>query len=127
MRIPLKRERGIGCSSFVNGGNLGANYGGPSRGGESWQRRPAGRIAHEGERFLYTNLGDSYLLEFACAKWVQCAYSPPYDEEGREVAELEEAEAYRLGAAPDVAAGAAWEEDGLEGSWSCDPSLPSLW
>ena len=33
------------------------------------------------EVFTYTDLGDSFLLEFAGPLWVQCAYSPPYEEE----------------------------------------------
>jgi hypothetical protein len=86
-----------------------------------------GLIAHQGERFLYTNLGDSYLLEFACAKWVQCAYSPPYDADGWGGADPDERDPNRLGATPDVAAGGERGEGGLEGSWSCGPGLPRLW
>jgi hypothetical protein len=90
-------------------------------------RPRVGPIRHDGERFLYTNLGDSYLLEFACAKWVQCAYSPPYDADWWQEAEPGEEDLNDLGAGPDVAAGGDWSGGLLEGSWSCDPGLPRLW
>jgi hypothetical protein len=90
-------------------------------------RPRVGPIRHDGERFLYTNLGDSYLLEFACTKWVQCAYSPPYDAPWGGEAEPDEEDRDDLGAAPDVAAGGDWAGGLLEGSWSCDPGLPRLW
>ena len=54
----------------------------------------------EGEAYAYVDLGDSYLLEFSNAMWVQCHYSPPYSDEEGEV---------------------------LEGSWSCEPRPPRLW
>lgn len=38
-----------------------------------------GLIEHEDDEFTYTNLGDSYVLEFSSVQWVQCGYSPPYD------------------------------------------------
>jgi hypothetical protein len=52
------------------------------------------------EVFTYTDLGDSFLLEFSGPLWVQCAYSPPYEEEG---------------------------EEGLEAAWSCQRKPPRLW
>jgi hypothetical protein len=58
------------------------------------------------EVFTYTELGDSFLLEFSGPLWVQCAYSPPYEEE---VADAE----------------AAGEK--LEASWSCERKPPRLW
>jgi hypothetical protein len=84
-----------------------------------------GMIRHAGEQFLYTNLGDSYVLEFACAKWVQCAYSPPY-RAGYPGADPNSPDpnAGAGAAAPDVAAG---EEESLEGAWSCEPRPPELW
>jgi hypothetical protein len=73
-----------------------------------------GWLADPGEDFTYTNLGDSFLLEFASVLWVQCAYSPPY------VEETEEDEP------ADVAAGG--EDDRmLEASWSCERKPPRLW
>jgi hypothetical protein len=73
-----------------------------------------GWLADPGEDFTYTNLGDSFLLEFASVLWVQCAYSPPYVEEADE----DEPE--------DVAAGG--EDDRmLEASWSCERKPPRLW
>jgi hypothetical protein len=74
-----------------------------------WHRDP-------GEDFTYTDLGDSFLLEFSSVLWVQCAYSPPYREE--DIAEE--------GEESDVAAGS--EEDRmLEASWSCERKPPRLW
>jgi hypothetical protein len=58
------------------------------------------------EVFTYTELGDSFLLEFSGPLWVQCAYSPPYEEE---VAEAE----------------AGGEK--LEAAWSCERKPPRLW
>lgn len=58
------------------------------------------------EVFTYTELGDSFLLEFSGPLWVQCAYSPPYQEE------LDEAEA---------------GGEKLEASWSCERKPPRLW
>ncbi len=91
-----------------------------------------GVIRHEGEVFLYINLGTSFNLEFAAGKWVQCAYSPAYSSawgddpngEEMEVAEVETDETPDVGAAPDADGD---EEEYLEGSWSCEPALPSLW
>jgi hypothetical protein len=60
------------------------------------------------EVFTYTDLGDSFLLEFAGPLWVQCAYSPPYEEE------VDEAEP---GAEPER----------LEAAWSCQRKPPRLW
>ncbi len=59
-----------------------------------------GWFGEEGEAYAYVDLGDSYLLEFSNAMWVQCHYSPPYSDEEGEV---------------------------LEGSWSCEPRPPRLW
>jgi hypothetical protein len=58
------------------------------------------------EVFTYTDLGDSFLLEFSGPLWVQCAYSPPYEEEVEE------------------AAGAG---EKLEAAWSCERKPPRLW
>jgi hypothetical protein len=60
-----------------------------------------GWFGEVGEGFMYIDLGDSYLLEFASAMWVQCHYSPPYQDEE--------------------------EGESLEASWSCEPRPPRLW
>lgn len=60
-----------------------------------------GWLGEEGEAFMYVDLGDSYLLEFASAMWVQCHYSPAYED--------------------------VEEEEALEASWSCEPRPPRLW
>ena len=62
------------------------------------------------EVFTYTDLGDSFLLEFSGPLWVQCAYSPPYEEEVDE-------DAVEPGAEPER----------LEGAWSCQRKPPRLW
>lgn len=73
-----------------------------------------GWLSDPGEDFTYTDLGDSFLLEFASVLWVQCAYSPPYVEDDDEDEPA------------DVATGS--EEDRmLEASWSCERKPPRLW
>ena len=62
-----------------------------------------GWLDRDEEVFTYTELGDSFLLEFSGPLWVQCAYSPPY--------EGEDADA----------------EEKLEASWSCERKPPRLW
>jgi hypothetical protein len=95
---------------------------------EEIPRPRVGLIQHEGERFLYTNLGDSFLLEFAGAKWVQCAYSPPYQGLELDFRDPNGADPNAFAPTmPDVAAGTEDPETALEGSWSCDPALPRLW
>ena len=55
--------------------------------------------------FDYHGLGSSYVLEFASAEWVQCAYTPPWiDEDGPE--ELDEP---------------------VEEAWACPDTRPDLW
>jgi hypothetical protein len=66
------------------------------------------------EVFTYTNLGDSFLLEFSGPVWVQCAYSPPYEEE------LEEEEAQAEGEGGEAPLR-------LEAAWSCERRPPRLW
>jgi hypothetical protein len=42
--------------------------------------------------FRYRSFGTSYILEFPAPRWVECAYSPPYDDEEEEEEEDEELE-----------------------------------
>lgn len=65
-----------------------------------------GWLNAEEEVFTYTDLGNSFLLEFSGPIWVQCAYSPPYE------GELDD---------EDV------ESDVREGAWSCQSRPPRLW
>lgn len=58
------------------------------------------------EVFTYTDLGGSFLLEFSGPLWVQCAYSPAYEEEK---------------------AGEAAAGERLEAAWSCERKPPRLW
>jgi hypothetical protein len=71
----------------------------------------------EDAAFIYTNLGDSFLLEFPGIVWMQCAYSPAYKEETRE-------EAKPTAAAAPSGGG---EHESLEASWSCESKPPQLW
>jgi hypothetical protein len=88
------------------------------------------------DRFLYTNYGDSYSLEFASVQWVQCTYSPPFsyaslDDEEEYEAEEGEKEPWELDdvdvAAADPALTASLQEVGLPGAWNCPGEPPKLW
>ena len=74
-----------------------------------------GWFGSDDEVFTYTDLGESFLLEFPGPVWVQCAYSPPYEEEPEEL--------------EDAAAGGASEPEGeiLAAAWSCESKPPRLW
>ena len=83
-----------------------------------------GLYAHDDERFTYSSFGDSYALEFSAALWVQCAYSPAYDDSFDDVEGDADDDAVAL---PDVAAGGPDEEFGsLDPSWSCESAPPRL-
>lgn len=80
----------------------------------------------EAPRFTYQSFGTNYMLEFSAPRWVQCAYSPPYPDEG----------GGSLGAiGNDAPAGpfearaaeTATSEPGEPGSWSCPQKPPELW
>jgi len=71
----------------------------------------------DGSGFTYQAFGTSYLLEFPAPRWVQCAYNPPYDDEGLD----DESD-------PASGEGSQPEEDlDLGGAWSCPSSPPELW
>lgn len=70
------------------------------------QQPHIGWLDRDEEIFTYTELGDSFLLEFSGPLWVQCAYSPPYEEERAE---------------------AAVGGEKLEAAWSCERKPPRLW
>jgi hypothetical protein len=82
-------------------------------------RPRSGWLDSENERFIYTFLGDNFLLEFPGVVWVQCAYSPPY-------VEVAEDEDEPQAAAPDVAEPPR-EREVLEASWTCESKPPRLW
>lgn len=85
-----------------------------------------GLYRHADEVFTYSSFGDSYALEFSSVLWVQCAYTPPYDD----AAYYDDDEGVGDEGAddlPDVAAGAADEGfDSLDASWSCESTPPRL-
>ena len=67
---------------------------------------------YDGE-FGYRSFGTSFILEFPAPRWVECAYTPPFEDE--EGGLLEEP--------------AAGPEAGIElaESWSCPSKPPELW
>lgn len=69
-------------------------------------------VFYDGE-FRYQNFGTSFLIEFPAPRWVQCAYTPPYEYEDDE----EEEEFYDDEDLTD--------EDGEP--WSCPSRPPELW
>ncbi len=65
--------------------------------------------------FRYRSFGSSFILEFPATRWVECAYTPPYDdEEGEENGD----------AASDTN---GFEDDSLGEAWSCPSRPPELW
>jgi len=70
--------------------------------------------------FRYRSFGTSYILEFPAPRWVECAYSPPYDDEEDE----EEDEELEPWESADYAAG---DSESMDGSWSCPEKPPELW
>jgi hypothetical protein len=65
--------------------------------------------------FRYRDFGMSFILEFAAPRWVECAYTPPYedDEDGDDSA---------------VSAAGDDDDDDLSfGAWSCPSTPPKLW
>ncbi len=72
-------------------------------------------------KFRYRSFGTSFLLEFPAPRWVECAYTPPYEDEDEEepddVEYSEEDE--KWGMAPG-------EDDSLGEAWSCPSSPPEL-
>ncbi len=69
--------------------------------------------------FRYRSFGSSFILEFPAPRWVECAYTPPYDDEEEEYEEDEFDEALGL-------AGGG-EGDSLDEAWSCPEEPPELW
>jgi len=79
-----------------------------------------------GEDFTYTDLGDSFLLEFSSVLWVQCAYSPAYEEETEEEGE-QPGPATRDEAATPAAGAGGEQPERLGAAWSCERKPPRLW
>jgi hypothetical protein len=73
-------------------------------------------------KFRYQSFGTSFILEFPAPRWVECAYTPPFDEEELDEEEMGEAET-------DAEAGADAADDGdsLGEAWSCPSKPPELW
>ena len=68
--------------------------------------------------FRYRSFGSSFILEFPAPRWVECAYTPPYDDE-------EEYEEDEFDEALGLAGGG--EGDSLDEAWSCPEKPPELW
>jgi hypothetical protein len=79
--------------------------------------------------FSYQAFGTSFLLEFAAPRWVQCAYNPPFSENGDAEDDVASGGAADAAArTPGVASAAAdAESDSRSGAWSCPSSPPELW
>jgi hypothetical protein len=75
---------------------------------------------YDGE-FRYQSFGTSFLLEFPAPRWVECAYTPPYDDEDYDDEETE--------AEPDggTDSGEGGDDESLDESWSCPSKPPELW
>jgi hypothetical protein len=67
--------------------------------------------------FRYQNFGQSFLLEFPAPRWVECAYTPPYEMDEEEHAD---------DASGGEILGAEVDEE-LEEAWSCPSRPPELW
>lgn len=99
------------------------------------------------QEFVYQNFGTDYLLEFTAPGWTQCAYSPPWSDDG-ESDPLASDAGYAADETEDPADGAdpadgdgeaplADEADdpgaadeaaeSLPGEWSCPSKPPELW
>ena len=95
---------------------------------EEVPRPRIGLIQNEDDEFTYTNLGDSYLLEFSSVMWVQCGYSPPYDVAKYDEEDFEEEDEEELEERPeDPELKALLADHGLEGAWNCEDAPPKLW
>jgi hypothetical protein len=82
-----------------------------------------------GGPFVYQSFGVGYVLEFSAPRWVQCAYSPPWDEAEEEsdtslAREGEEDwEEFDVAVASEAEVVAAEEAEG----WTCPSKPPELW
>jgi hypothetical protein len=82
--------------------------------------------------FTYQSFGVAYVLEFSAPRWVQCAYSPPWEEE--DGGDTTFAPAGEKGGEPDAEAAdegdVFGDEEGFEasqGGWTCPSRSPALW
>jgi hypothetical protein len=80
------------------------------------------------EPFRYRSFGTSYILEFPAPRWVECAYSPPYEEEDEEAAEEEDGGDLEAWETADYAkTEGEGDDEALGGAWSCPEKPPELW
>jgi hypothetical protein len=102
------------------------------------------------DEFRYRSFGTSFILEFPAPGWVECAYTPPYDDDDEDAGDNEfgvgsydnplgegqYVDSYFEQDAVEIAAAAANEEpvdeaaaddDSLDEAWSCPSAPPQLW
>ena len=82
--------------------------------------------------FTYQAFGTSYLLEFAAPRWVQCAYNPPYSDNGEDAGDAgapggEAATGNPASGTPGGGEPGAPQAEALAGAWSCPQSPPELY
>jgi hypothetical protein len=80
---------------------------------------------YDGE-FGYRSFGTSFLLEFPAPRWVECAYTPAFEDEDETDDEPEAWEQADAAARADAEAGPG-EAAGLGEAWSCPSKPPELW
>ena len=90
--------------------------------------RPAIGFAflYDGE-FRYRNFGTSFLLEFPAPRWVECAYTPPFEDEEEDWERAPAAAQEGPEELPGAPAAGGEEGIQLAESWSCPSKPPELW
>ena len=73
--------------------------------------------------FRYRSFGTSFILEFPAPRWVECAYTPPYEDDDEDfLDDEEEAEPDEFDNLPGMSG-----DDSLDEAWSCPSKPPELW
>ena len=73
--------------------------------------------------FRYQNFGMSFILEFPAPRWVECAYTPPYDDDYEDEEEEDDEWAEYGKPGPDENGNG----ESLGEAWSCPSKPPELW
>lgn len=78
--------------------------------------------------FVYQGFGVGYVLEFSAPRWVQCAYSPPWEEEDElDGAFGDETGAEELADGEEAGTSEGGDEAEETGGWTCPSKPPELW
>ena len=74
--------------------------------------------------FRYRSFGTSFILEFPAPRWVECAYTPPYEDDDEDFFddEAEDDEPDEFDNLPGMSG-----DDSLDEAWSCPSKPPELW